>query len=182
MKQSVQNLTVFRAMSGRFLTVAVVAAAALAFNTQAQADPGHGAVVTHIDPDATGQLTAISPDGEKRLDVAITGQSDYIRRNPDGTLTWQAVEPQAAMTLSVPGSNEPWDTEFIGYGTLAFHALVDEDLDSTGEETYLAVEGKLTRVKDRSEWLLHVVAVQKNQEFKVLKIDLRATQIPPPRP
>jgi len=180
MNQFVKNLKVFRAMSGRFLAVAVLAAAAFPFTTRAQADLGHGAVVTHIDPSATSEFTAISPDGQRRLDIAISGQSDYTRLNPDGTLTWQTVEPKAAMILSVPGSNEPWESKFIGYGTLAFHALVDEDFNSTGEETYLAVEGKLTSVEDDSEWLLRVVAVQQEQEFKVLMIDLH--QIPIPRP
>jgi len=160
-------------MSGRFLMVVVVAAAGLTFNTQAQSDPGQGAVVTHIDPGATGEFWAISPDGLLRLDVAISGRSDYYRLNPDGTLSFQTVEPQASMTLSGLGSDGAWEPMLTGYGTLAFHALVDDDRNSTGEATYLAVQGQLTSVDDGSEWSLHVVAVQQDQEFKVLKIDIQ---------
>jgi len=173
MKQLIQTFEVLRAMPGRFLSAAVVVAAVLTFTTPAQADPGHGAVVTHIDRDATGEFWAISSDGQLRLDVAISGRSDYTRLNPDGTLTWQTVDPGALMTLSVLGSDGAWEPMLIGYGTLVFHALVDDDINSTGEATYLAVQGKLTSVDDGSEWSLHVLAVQQDQQFKVLKIDIQ---------
>jgi len=172
MKQLIQNMNVLRTMSGRFLSTAAVVATVLTFTTTAQADPGQGAVVTHIDPGATSELTAISPDGQLRLDVAISGQSDYFRLNPDGTRTFQTVEPQASMTVSVLGSDGAWEPMLTGYGTLAFQALVDENRNATGEATYLNAKGKLYAA-DGSEWSLLVVAVQQDQEFKVLKIDIQ---------
>jgi len=172
MKQVIKTTKMVRILSGRFLSTAALVAAVLTFTTTAQADPGQGAVVTHIDPGATSELTAISPDGQRRLDVAISGQSDYFRLNPDGTLTFQTVEPQAPMTLSVLGSDGVWEPALVGCGTLAFHALVDDQRDSTGEATYLQAEGRLYAADD-SEWSLHVVAVQQHQEFKVLKIEIQ---------
>ena len=179
MKELIQNLKVLRAMSGRFLAVAVLAAMAFPTTIHAQTDPGQGAIVIHIDRDATSQFTAVSPDGQLRLDVAISGQSDYFRLNPDGTLTFQTVESQAPMTLSALGSGGVWEPMLSGYGTLHFSGLVDDERNSTGEAVHLTVLGHMTKA-DGSQWLLHVVAVEKDQEFKVLTVDYR--MIPVPRP
>ena len=175
MKQFVQNLTILRTIPGRFLPAAVVVATALAFNTQAQADPGQGAVVTHKTPDATGNYSAVSPDGQLRLDVALSGRGDFFRHNPDGTWTVQIVEPRAAMTVSVliDGS---WVPMWVGSGsfhdTFLVEPAADGSFDGTGEADHLHVEGKLTNVVDGSKWSLLVVAVVVDYEFKELKIDL----------
>ena len=55
MKQFVQNLKVLRTMPGRFLSVAVVVAAALTINAPAQADPGREQLLR--------TSTAIAPAG-----------------------------------------------------------------------------------------------------------------------
>lgn len=153
--------------------MAVVIAAVLTSTYGAKADPGQGAVVTHIDPSATGEFWAIAPDGSYRVDIAITGRSDYYRLNPDGTLTFQTVEPKASITLSVPGGGGTWEPYMIGYGTLAVHALVDSEGNTTGESTYFEIQGQLTRLVDGSEWLLQSVGVEQDQEFKVVQIHLQ---------
>src|SRR3954467_9005617 len=99
MKQFVQNLKVLRTMSRRFLAAGVLAAAAFVFTPPAQADPGNGAIVTHIDRERTGGYEAVSPDGQLKLHVLTSGQGEFVRRNPDSTLTLQSVEPQAPVTL-----------------------------------------------------------------------------------
>lgn len=177
MKQFVQNLKALRTMSGRFIAVAVLAAAAFTFTTRAQADPGQGAVVTHIDRDRTGYATAVSPDGQLRLDVFLTGQGDFFRLNPDGTLSLEIVEPKAPITISIPGINGDWVPRWLG--SVSFHdaELVEQQADgsfeSTFEATYYHVEGKLTNLLDDSKWSLLVVAVIRDFEFKELKIDLQ---------
>jgi len=177
MKQFVQNLKVLRTMPGRFLPAAVVVATALAFNTQVQADPGQGAVVTHIDRDLTGWFYAVSADGQLRLDVVLSGQGDFHRLNPDGTLTAQIVEPQAPMTVSVLGSEGDWVPMWVGSGSFHDTGLVELAADGsfvgTNEADHLHVEGKLTNLLDGSEWSLLVVAVIVDYEFKELKIDLQ---------
>ena len=177
MKQFVQNLKVLRTMPGRFLSVAVVVAAALIINTPAQADPGQGAVVTHDDRDLTSGYYAESPDGQLRLDVALTGQGDFLRHNADGTWTLQIAEPQAPMTLSVRGSGGGWVPMWAGSGSFHIIGLGEPAADGSfyfnNEAAYFHAEGKLTNVLDGSEWSLHVVAVIKDQQFKVLKIDLQ---------
>ena len=177
MKRFVQNLRIFRTMPGRFLPAAVVVATALAFNSQVRADPGQGAVVTHIDRDRTGSYEAVSPDGQLRLDVAISGQGDFFRLNPDGTLTLEIVEPKAPMTVSILGSNGDWVPMWVGSGSLHDNSLIvqaaDGSFESTGEATSLHVEGKLTNLLDGSKWSLLVVAVIRDYEFKELKIDLQ---------
>jgi hypothetical protein len=176
MKQFAQNLRIFRNMAGRFLPAAVVVAAALTFHVQAQADPGQGAVVTHIDPQRTGNYVAVSPDGQLRLDVSISGRGDFLRLNPDGTLSFQTVEPSAPMTVSVL-IDEAWVPMWVGSGSLHDTSLVvqaaDGSFESTGEASYTHVEGKLTNLLDGSEWSLLVVAVIRDYEFKELKIDLQ---------
>ncbi len=163
-------------MPGRFLSVAVVVAAALTFNTQAQANPGQGAVVTHINPDATGNFFAVSPDGQLRLDVVLSGQGDFLRLNPDGTLTWQTANPKAPMTVSVL-IDGGWVPLWAGTGSMHATGLVvqegDGSLSATGEANYLHVEGNLTNQLDGSTWSLLVVAVQQDYEFKKLKIALQ---------
>ena len=177
MKQFVQNLKVLRTMPGRFLAVAVLAAAAFTFTTRAQADPGQGAVVMHFDRDRTGGYEAESPDGQLRLDVVTSGQGDFFRYNPDGTSTLQNVEPQAPVTLSVRGSDGGWVPMWVGSGSFHITGLVELTADGffefTGEAYSLHVEGKLTNVLDGSEWSLLVVAVAQNYEVKKLKIDLQ---------
>jgi hypothetical protein len=177
MRQFVQNLKIFRTTSGRLLAAAVVVATALATNTQAQADPGQGAIVTHIDRDRTGFATAVSPDGQLRLDVALTGQGDFFRLNPDGTLSLEIVEPKAHMTVSILGSNGDWVPMWVGSGSFHNAELVEQEADGsfvgTGEASYNHVEGKLTNLLDGSDWSLLVVAVIRDFEFKELKIDLQ---------
>jgi hypothetical protein len=177
MKQFVQNLKVLRSMSGRFVAVAVLAAAAFTLTPRAQAAPGQGAVVTHFDRDATGWWYAESPEGQLSLYIVTSGQGDFLRRNPDGTLTLQSVEPQAPITVSVSDGNGGWVPMWVG--TVSFHAIglvvqePDGVLDSTGEAFSVHVEGKLTNVFDGSKWSLLVVAEVVDYEVKKLKIDLR---------
>ncbi len=177
MKQLVENLRIFRTIPGRFLPTAVVVATALAFNTQAQADPGQGAIVTHIDRDRTGWYYVESPDGQLRLDVVLTGQGDFFRHNPDGAWTLQTVEPQAPMTLSVSDGKGGWVPMWVGSGSLHDIGLVepaaDGSFDFTGEADSMRVEAKLTNVVDGSEWALLVVAMVVDYEVKELKIDLQ---------
>jgi hypothetical protein len=176
MKQFVRNLKIFRTMPGRFVAVAVLAAAAFTFTNRAQADPGRGAVVVHRNREATGGYYAVTPDGQLRLDVATTGQGDFIRHNPDGTWTLQSVEPRATMTLSVPGSDGSWVPMWIGSGSFHIIGLVEpagDAFDFTDEAVSLHVEGKFTNVPDGSKWSFLVVAVEVNYEFKELKIDLQ---------
>jgi hypothetical protein len=176
MKQIVQNSKVLRTTSGRFLAVAVLAAAAFTFTTRAQADPGQGAVVTHLNRDRTGGYEAESPDGQLRLDVVTSGQGDFFRHNPDGTWTLQSVEPQAPVTLSVRGSDGGWVPMWVGSGSFHITGLVEltpDFYEFTGEAYSLHVEGKLTNVLDGSEWSFLVVAVAQNYEVKKLKIDLQ---------
>jgi len=177
MKQFVQNLRISRTMAGRFLAVAVLAGAAFTFTTGAQADPGQGAVVMHADRDGTGWYYGESPDGQLRLDVVLSGQGDFHRLNPDGTLTSQIVEPQATMTGSILGSDGNWVPMWVGSGSFHTTGLVqpagDGSYDSTGEAFYTHVEGKLTNVYDGSKWTLLVVAVVVDYEVKVMKIDLQ---------
>ena len=154
-----------------------VLAAAFTFTTRAQADPGQGAVVTHIDRDRTGWYYAESADGQLRLDVVLTGQGDFFRLNPDGTLTLEIVEPKAPMTVSVRGSDGGWVPIWVGSGSLHSIDLVEQTADgsfgTTGEASSLHVEGKLANLLDGSEWSLLVVAVEQNYEFKKLKINLQ---------
>jgi hypothetical protein len=176
MKQFVQNLKIFRTTPGRFLSVAVVVAVALSFNAQAQADPGQGAVVTHVDRDLPGWFYTESADGQLRLDVVFSGQGDFFRHNPDGTWTLQAVEPRAPMTVSVL-IDGGWVPMWVGSGsfhdTFLAEPAGDGSFNGTGEDVHLHVEGKLTNVVDGSKWSLLVVAVVVDHEFKELKIDLQ---------
>ena len=177
MKQFVQNLKILRTMSGRFLAVAVLAAAAFTLTPYAQAAPGQGAVVTHFDRDAAGWWYAESPDGQLSLYIVTSGQGDFLRRNPDGTLTLQDVQPQAPITVSVPDGRGGWVSMWAGSVSLHAIGLVVQEpdgvLDSTGEAFSIHVEGKLTNLLDGSEWSLLVVAVAQDYEFKELKIDLQ---------
>jgi len=163
-------------MSGRFLAVAVLAAAAFTFTTRAQADPGQGAVVTHIDRDLPGWFYTESADGQLRLDVVLSGQGDFFRHNPDGTWTLQVIEPKALLTVSVR-IDGGWVPMWVGSGS--FHDTFlgepagDGSFDGTGEAEHLHVEGKLTNVVDGSKWSLLVVAVVVDYEFKELKVDLQ---------
>ena len=174
MKQFVQNLKVLRTMPGRFLAVAVLAATAFTFAPRAQADPGKGAVVTHVDRDRTGHYWIVSPDGQLRLDVVLSGQGDFSRLNPDGTLTWEIVEPAAPMTVSVLIGGS-WVVLWEGSGSLHDTSLYVRENDGSWSNTraYIHVEGKLTYLPDGSKWSLLVVAVMQDYEFKELKIELQ---------
>jgi hypothetical protein len=177
MKQSVQDSKVIRTISGRFLAVAVLAASAFTFTPRAQADPSQGAVVTHIDRDLTGWFYAVSSDGQLRLDVVTFGQGDFLRLNPDGTLTLEVVEPKAAMTIRVSDGNGGWVPMWVGSGSLHDNFLVmretDGSLSSTGEDDHMHVEGKFTNVLDGSQWTLQVVVAIVDYELKQLQIDLQ---------
>ena len=177
MKQFVQNSKVLQTTSGRLLAVAVLAAAVFTLNLRAQADPGQGAVVSHIDRDLSGWYYAESADGQLRLDVVTSGQGDFFRHNPDGTWTLQVIEPQAPMTLSVRGNDGGWVAVWAGSGSLHDIGLVepaaDGAFDFTGEDDHMHVEGKLTNVFDGSKWSLVVVAEVVDYQIKKLKINLR---------
>jgi hypothetical protein len=176
MKQFVQNLKVLRTMSGQLVAVAVLAAASFTFTTRAQADPGQGAVVTHIDRDRTGWFYAVSSDGQLRLDVVTSGQGDFLRLNPDGTLTLEIVEPKAPMKVSVLVDGV-WVPIWEGSGSLHDNFLVvreaDGSLSSTGEDDHMHVEAKLTNVLDDSKWTLRVVVAIVDYEIRQLQIDLQ---------
>ena len=146
--------------------------------TGAQADPGKGAVVIHADRDATGGgWYAVTPDGQLRLDVATTGQSEFVCHNPDGTWTLESVEPQAPVTVSVRNDRGDWMPRWFGPGSLRIAGLVepvgDGIYDFTDEAVTLHIEGQLTSLLDGSSWSLLVTAVIVNYEFKELKIDLQ---------
>ncbi len=177
MKQLVQNSKILRTMVGRFLAVAVLAAAGFTFTPNAQADPGQGAVVTHIDRDRTGWFHAFSSDGQLRLDVATSGQGDLLRLNPDGTLTLEVVEPKAPMKVSVSDGIGGWVPVWAGTGSLhdTFSVVRDADgsLSSTGEDDAMHVEAKLTNLLDGTEWSLLVVVSVVDYQVKVLKIELQ---------
>jgi len=176
MKQFIQHLAVLRATPGRFLAAAVVIATAFAFNTQAQAGLGQGAMVTPGDPDENWTFTSLSPDGQMRLDVYDTGQSVVHVLNPDGTLHAYATATQAAMRLSVLGSDGEWVPTWTGIGsfhkTSTIEQVSEDAFSDTGEAIYFHVQGQLT-MADGSPWSLLAVAVEQDYEFKVLKIDLR---------
>jgi hypothetical protein len=179
MKQFVQNfgqnLKIFEALSGRFLSGMLIVAAAT-FNAPALADSDQGAVVTHIDRHLTGYYVAVSPDGQLRLDIILTGLGDFFRLNPDGTVSLEIVEPKAPLTASILGSDGNWVPTWGG--SVSFHSndLVEQAADGSFESTFEAfsfhVEGKLTNLIDGSKWSLQVVAVVVDYQFKELKIDL----------
>ena len=176
MKQFVQNLKTIHTISGRFLAVAALAAAAFVFTTHAQADPGQGAVVTHIDRDSTTSFYAFSSDGQLRLEVVTSGQGDFFRHNPDGTLTLEIVEPKAPMKVSVLVDGA-WVPMWEGSGSLHDNFLVVREADghwySTGEDDHMHVEAKLTNVLDDSKWTLRVVVAIVDYEIKQLQVDLQ---------
>jgi hypothetical protein len=176
MKQFVQNLKTIHTISGRFLAVAALAAAAFVFTTHAKADPGQGAVVTHIDRDSTTSFYAFSSDGQLRLEVVTSGQGDFFRHNPDGTLTLELVEPKAPMTVSVLVDGV-WVPMWEGSGSLHDNFLVVREADgsfsSTGEDDHMHVEAKLTNVLDGSKWTLQVVVAIVDYEIKQLQVDLQ---------
>lgn len=177
MKQFVQNLKVLRTMSGRFLAVAVLSAAALTFTSRAQADPGQGAVVTHIGRDLAGRFYTESADGQLRLEVVLSGQGDFFRHNPDGTWTLQTIEPKAPMTVSVRGGDGGWVPVWVGDGSFHDTYLAepagDGSWNGTGEAEHLHVEGQLANLLDGSKWSLLVVAEVVDFEFKELKVELQ---------
>jgi len=178
MKQLVQNLKVLRAMSGRFLTVAVVAAA-LTFTNSAKADPGQGAVVTFTERDGTELLTTYSTDGELMLQLVYGNPGDFVRLNPDGTLSISGTATQAPMTVSVRVSEDEYVPAWIGIGSFHSTDLVEPDPDpnynymSTGEARYWHIQGQLVSLLDGSQWSLHVVVVERHQEYKVLAVDFQ---------
>ncbi len=177
MKQIVQHLKGRRTICGRFLTWAFLTAAAITFTLNAQADAGQGAIVTHIDRDSTSSFYAFSSDGQLRLEVVTSGQGDFFRLNPDGTLTLKIVEPKAPMTVSVSDGNGGWVPVWAGNGSLHDNFLVVREADgswySTGEDDHMHVEAKLTNVLDGSKWTLQVVVAIVDYEIKQLQIDLQ---------
>jgi hypothetical protein len=111
-----------------------------------------------------------------RLDAGLSGQGDFYRLNPDGTVTWETVDTQTPLTVSVLGPGGAWVQIWTGIGSVHETALVEPSVgggyDPTGEAIHFHVQGKLTMV-DGSSWSLHVVAMEQDQEFKVLKIDFQ---------
>jgi len=177
MKQLIQNMKVLRAMSGRFLSTAVVMAAVLTFTNPAQADPGQGAIF--LSRDGPQSLTTSSPDGLLKLEIVYDGtMGDFVRANPDGTLSINTTGTQAAMTVSVLDEGE-YIPAWIGSGSFHSTDLVEPSPDpdfhymSTGEARYWHIQGQLISLLDGSEWSLHVVVVQQDQEFKVLTLDFQ---------
>lgn len=176
MKQLIQNMKVLRAMSGRFLTVAVVAAAALTFNTQAQTDPGQGAVVTFLERDHPGFFESYTPDGQLMLHVDTSSPGTFVRSNPDGTLTINVIGTQAPMTISILDDGD-YIPAWIGSGSFHMTQSVEPvpggGLTGTGEASYIHVQGTFTSLVDGSLWSLHAVVVEQDQEFKILTIDFQ---------
>jgi hypothetical protein len=177
MKQSIQKSKVLRAVPGQFLAAAVALAAALTVSTQAQADPGTGAVVTFIDRDHTGHTELISDDGQMRFDVYTHTPGNHVRLNPDGTFTLDSTGTQAPMTVSVPGSDGEWIVMWSGSGSFHITAIVepaeDGEVDITGEAYHIHFQGQLTNLVDGSPWSLLGVAEVQDYQSKVLKIDLQ---------
>jgi len=176
MKQFVQNLRISRTMAGRFLAVAVLAAAGFAFTPCAQADPGQGAVVTFITRDGSLVFTTFTPDGFK-VEIVFGAPGDFIRANPDGTLFIKVNATQAPMTISIPGEDEgEWIPAWVGSGQFQSTDVVvpeGEGWVSTGEAGHESYQFQLTSLADGSEWTLHAVVSVVDYEFKVLKIDFQ---------
>ena len=176
MKQFVKNLKVLRTMSGQFLAVAVLAAAAFTFTPRAQADPGKGAVVTFITRDGSLIFTTYTEDGLK-VEIVFGAPGDFIRANPDGTLSIKVTGTQAPMTISVPGDKlGEWMPAWVGSGL--FHAtdVVEPAGDgwvSTGEAGHQSYQFQLTSLADGSEWSLHAVVAVVNYAVKVFKIEFQ---------
>ena len=184
MKQLVQNSKVLRTMSGRFLTVAVLAAAAFTLTPCAQAAPGQGAVVTFITRDGTLVFTAFTPDfttfypdGQLKVEVVFGAPGDFVRANPDGTLSVKVTATQAPITISVLADDGEWIPAFVGTGLFHSTDLVEPTGDlsyiSTGQAGQQSYDFQLTRLVDGTEWSLHAVVVDVNFEIKVFKIDFQ---------
>jgi hypothetical protein len=184
MKQFVQNLRVLRTMSGQFVAVAVLAAAAFTLTPPAQAAPGKGAVVTFITRDGTlvfttftPDFTTFYPDGQLKVEIDFGAPGDFLRANPDGTLSVKVTATQAPMTISVLADNGQWIPALVGTGLFHSTDLVEPVGDgsylSTGQAGQQSYEFQLTRLADGSQWSLHAVVVYVNYEIKVLKINFR---------
>jgi hypothetical protein len=174
MKQFVQNMKVFRTMPGRFLSVAVVLAAIFTFTPRAQADPGKGAVVTFITREGNLVFTTYTEDGLK-VEIVFGAPGDFIRANPDGTLTIKVTATQVPMTISVPGETEgEWIPAWVGSGLFHSTDVVESTADgwvSTGEAGHQSYQFQLTGLADGSEWSLHALVVVVDYEVKVFNID-----------
>ena len=176
MKQFVQNLRILRTMSGRFLAVAVLAAVTFTFATPAQGDPGKGAVVTFITRDGSLVFTTYTEDGWK-VEIVFGAPGDFVRANPDGTLSIKVTATQAPMTISVPGEEEgEWILAWVGSGLFDSTDVVEPAGDgwvSTGEAGHQTYQFQLTSLADGSEWSLHAVVTVVDYEIKVFKIDFQ---------
>ena len=174
MKQFVQNLKILRAMSGRFLVVAALAAAAATFTPRAQAAPGQGAVVTFLTRDGSLDYTAYTPDGLK-VEIVFGAPGDFLRKNPDGTLSIKVTATQAPMTISVPGAKEgEWNPAWVGTGLFHSTDVVVPEGDgwvSTGEAGQQSYQFQLTSLEDGSAWVLHAEVAVVNYQFKVFNIE-----------
>jgi hypothetical protein len=174
MKQLVQNSKVLRTISGCSLAVAVLAAATAAFPPRAQADPGQGEVVTFITRDGSLNYTAYTPDGLK-VEIVFGAPGDFLRKNPDGTLSIKVTATQAPMTISVPGENEgEWIPAWVGTGL--FHSTdvvvpMGDGWISTGEAGQQSYQFQLTSLADGSAWALHADVAVVNYQLKVFKIE-----------
>jgi len=184
MKRFVQSLKVLRTMSGRFVAVAVLAAATFTLTPRAQAAPGHGASVTFITRDGTlvfttfaPDFTTFYPDGQLKVEVVFGAPGDFLRANPDGTLSVKVTAPQAPMTISVLADDGKWIPELVGTGLFHSTDLVEPVGDgsyiSTGQAGQQSYEFQLTRLADGSRWSLHAVVAVVNYEVKVFKIDFQ---------
>jgi hypothetical protein len=184
MKQFVQNSKVFRTIFGRFVALAVLTAAAFTLTPRVQAAPGKGAVVTFITRDGTLVFTAFTPDfttfypdGQLKLEIAFGAPGDFIRANPDGTLSVKVTATQAPLTISVLADNGEWIPALVGTGLFHSTDLVEPVGDgsyiSTGQAGQQSYEFQLTRLADGSQWSLHAVVVDVNYEIKVFKIDFQ---------
>jgi hypothetical protein len=176
MKQLVQNLKVLRTISGRFLAVAVLAAAVFTFTPRIQAAPGKGAVVTFITRDGSLVFTTYTEDGLK-VEIVFGAPGDFIRANPDGTLSVKVAATQAPMTISVPGEREgEWIPAWVGSGLFQSTDVVEPAGDgwvSTGEAGHQSYQFQLTSLADGGEWSLHADVAVVNYELKVFKIDFQ---------
>lgn len=161
-------------MSGRFLAGAILAAAAFTFSPQAQADPGQGAVVTFITRDGSLDYTAYTPDGLK-VEIVFGAPGDFLRENPDGTLSVKVTATQAPMTISLPGENEgEWIPAWVGTGL--FHSTdvvvpMGDGWISTGEGGQQSYQFQLISLADGGAWVLHAEVTVVDYQFKVFKIE-----------
>jgi len=79
------------------------------------------------------------------------------------------------MTISVLVDGD-YIPAWIGSGSYHLTQSVEPvngGYDGTGEASYGHIQGQFIGLVDGSEWSLHVVAIEQDQEFKILTIDFQ---------